>query len=64
MCNFMKLREAYDISKGYREVQFYQSLSLQLSEGSFNIYLQVQKILKPQRENLFKVTGIPLFRNK
>lgn len=56
----MKLHEAYNISKGYREVQLYLSLSLQLSEGSFNFYLQVQRILKPRRANLFKVAVISL----
>lgn len=49
----MKLHEAYNISKGCREVALYQSLSLQVSEGSFDICLQVQRILKPQRAIFF-----------
>lgn len=38
----------------------YQSLSLQLSDDFFNICLQVQRILKAQRESLFEVADISL----
>lgn len=52
----MNIYETYRVSKGYREVRLYQSLSLPLSEGSFDSFLRVQRIFKPQRANLSKVT--------